>query len=130
MQGGAEGLQAASIGQLARGLAAFDADVTGRPVTTLVMTEFGRRIYENGSEGTDHGRGFAMMALGAGVRGGAVHGAWPGLEAEEGPLGPGGLRILVDYRSAIVEALARAAGFRDPARVFPGFEPTPTGLFG
>jgi uncharacterized protein (DUF1501 family) len=125
VQGAAEGLQASVIGQLATGLAAFDADLAGERVTTLVMTEFGRRSYENSSGGTDHGRGFAMLALGARVRGGRVHGAWPGLEVEEGPLGPGGLKIAVDYRSALAGAIGRARA----ASVFRGFEPEPVGLF-
>lgn len=132
VQGGTSGLQAAQIGRLAGGLAAFDADLDGYRdrVTTLVMTEFGRRIYENSSEGTDHGRGFAMLALGGRVRGGEVHGAWPGLDVEEGPLGPGGLRILVDYRSAVAEALATVGDRGFAGRVFPGFTPAPVGLFG
>ena len=127
MQGSVEGLQASSIASLARGLAAFDADVAAARsrVTTVVMTEFGRRISENGSGGTDHGRGFTLLAMGARVRGGTVHGAWPGLDVEEGPLGPGGLRILVDYRVA----LAGALGLADPSRVFPGLSPELVGLF-
>ena len=67
---------------LPRGLAAFDADLRGHRdrVTTIVMTEFGRRLYENGSAGTDHGRGFAFMAMGEGVQRRQVHGDWPGLK--------------------------------------------------
>jgi uncharacterized protein (DUF1501 family) len=46
-------------------LAAFDADLRDyrSRVTTVVMTDSGRRVYENGSLGTDHGRGFALMAI-------------------------------------------------------------------
>ena len=75
-QGGSSGQQAELIWQLACGLAAFDADLSSHRerMTTLVMTEFGRRIYENGSLGTDHGRGFAMMAMGHGINGGKVLG--------------------------------------------------------
>jgi uncharacterized protein (DUF1501 family) len=36
----------------------------------LIFSEFGRRISENGSQGTDHGAAGIMMALGGGVRGG------------------------------------------------------------
>jgi uncharacterized protein (DUF1501 family) len=131
LQGGAEGLQADAIGTLATGLAAFDADLaTHRErVVTIVMTEFGRRIYENGSAGTDHGRGFALMALGAGVNGGRVHGPWPGLDVDEGPIGPGGLRVEIDYRSALADLLTRVGGLADIRAVFPDFTPQPTGLF-
>ena len=46
----------------------------------LAITEFGRTVRENGSGGTDHGTGGAMVMAGGAVRGGAIHGAWPGLE--------------------------------------------------
>jgi uncharacterized protein (DUF1501 family) len=130
-QGTASGLQAGSIDELARGLAAFDADLqTHRArVTTLVLTEFGRRIYENGSLGTDHGRGFALMALGSRLNGGKVHGPWPGLdEAEKDLLGPGGLQINYDYRAVLAEVLTGILGSREINRIFPGYRPQPVGL--
>ncbi|AMY68415.1 DUF1501 domain-containing protein [Frigidibacter mobilis] len=52
--------------------------VWGR-TTVLAMTEFGRTVRENGSRGTDHGTGGAMLVAGGAVRGGRVHGRWPGL---------------------------------------------------
>lgn len=48
----------------------------------LAMTEFGRTAAENGSAGTDHGTGGAMLLAGGAVRGGKVWGAWPGLSEE------------------------------------------------
>ena len=47
--------------------------------TVLAMTEFGRTARENGSGGTDHGTGGALLIAGGAVRGGRVHGDWPGL---------------------------------------------------
>ncbi len=47
--------------------------------TVLAMTEFGRTVRENGSGGTDHGTGGAMFMAGGAVKGGKVHGDWPGL---------------------------------------------------
>lgn len=47
--------------------------------TVLAMTEFGRTVRENGSRGTDHGTGGAMLMAGGAVRGGRVYGDWPGL---------------------------------------------------
>jgi uncharacterized protein (DUF1501 family) len=138
-QGGSSGQQAELIWQLARGLAAFDADLIGHRdrVTTLVMTEFGRRTYENGSLGTDHGRGFAMFAMGHGINGGKVHGKWPGLAEEESPgsntlniAGPSGLKVLFDYRSVFSEVLTKILGHRDVSQVFPNFHPEPVGLVG
>ncbi len=130
VQGAGDGLQAGLIDRLARGLASFDADIADHRdrVTVVVMTEFGRRNYENSSSGTDHGRGFAMLALGGRVHGGKIHGAWPGLEREEGPIGPGGLRVLVDYRSVLGEILTATTSLGDPASVFPGFRPEPVGI--
>ena len=45
----------------------------------LCMTEFGRTARENGTAGTDHGTGGAMLLAGGAVRGGRVLGDWPGL---------------------------------------------------
>jgi uncharacterized protein (DUF1501 family) len=136
-QGSASGLQADLIRQLAGGLAAFDQDLGAHRdhVVTLVMTEFGRRTYENGSLGTDHGRAFALFALGGRVKGGKVHGRWPGLDEEASsqtdslnPLGPSGLKVLIDYRSVLTEVLTKFLGHRDVNRVFPNFYPEPVGL--
>jgi uncharacterized protein (DUF1501 family) len=129
-QGTTEGLQATSIDQLGRGLAAFDADLVNHRdrVTTIVMTEFGRRIYENGSLGTDHGRGFALMAIGNRIDGGKIHGHWPGLaEADKEILGPGGLKVVYDYRSVLAELLAGIMR-SDVSKVFPDFEPQTVSL--
>ncbi len=45
----------------------------------LCLTEFGRTARENGSQGTDHGTGGAMLFAGGALRGGHVLGDWPGL---------------------------------------------------
>ncbi|NSX56109.1 DUF1501 domain-containing protein [Parasulfitobacter algicola] len=45
----------------------------------LAMTEFGRTARENGTKGTDHGTGGAMITAGGALRGGQVLGQWPGL---------------------------------------------------
>jgi uncharacterized protein (DUF1501 family) len=135
-QGSSTGLQADLIGQLAAGLAAFDADLVQHRnrVTTIVMTEFGRRIYENGSLGTDHGRGFALLAMGHGILGGKIHGKWPGLTEEAASdsqldlIGPSGLKVLIDYRSVLSEVLSKVFGHRDMNKVFPNFHSEPVGI--
>ena len=53
-------------------------DVWGKTVV-MAMTEFGRTVRENGSLGTDHGTGGAMLVAGGAVKGGRVRGRWPGL---------------------------------------------------
>lgn len=45
----------------------------------LAVTEFGRTVRENGTKGTDHGTGGAMVLAGGALRGGQVYGDWPGL---------------------------------------------------
>jgi len=45
----------------------------------VAMTEFGRTARENGTLGTDHGTGGAMLMAGGAIRGGKVYGDWPGL---------------------------------------------------
>jgi len=52
---------------------------TWSQTTVLAMTEFGRTVHVNGSAGTDHGTGSAMLMAGGAVRGGHVYGRWPGL---------------------------------------------------
>lgn len=128
-QGQETGLQAGNIDTLAKGLAAFDADLKDyhNSVTTIVMTEFGRRVYENSSLGTDHGRGFAFLALGNKINGGQIIGDWPGLELEDDE-GPGGLNILVDYRSILSEIVTRVLHNKETSKIFPTFQPQKVGL--
>ena len=47
--------------------------------TVMAVTEFGRTARENGSTGTDHGTGGAMVMAGGALNGGHVFGQWPGL---------------------------------------------------
>ena len=73
-------------------------------VATLVFSEFGRRVKENGTgteAGTDHGAGGLMFAMGSGVRGGFAA-DWPGCEiSERTPANEnqGNLKVPTDYRS-------------------------------
>jgi uncharacterized protein (DUF1501 family) len=104
---------------LGAALAAFATDLGPRLDTTsvVVLSEFGRRVAQNASLGTDHGRGGALFVLGGGTPGG-VHCAWPGL-ATEALEGPGDLPVVHDYRDALAAVLARhGAGALD--EVFPG----------
>jgi uncharacterized protein (DUF1501 family) len=129
VQGSGEGLQAGLVAQLGNGLAGFDAQLGSHRdrVTTVVMTEFGRRLYENASLGTDHGRGFCMFVMGGKVAGGRVIGAWPGFEemglgtVDLSGAGPGGLKVLTDYREVLGEVLSTALGNGNVDKVFPGF---------
>ncbi len=102
-------------GVLGESLAAARRDLgddLGR-VAIVVMTEFGRRAYENGSLGTDHGRGSVMFVLGGAVRGGRVYGPWPGVEADV-LVGPGDLPVTTDYRTVLAELCTRHLAARGP----------------
>jgi uncharacterized protein (DUF1501 family) len=54
-----------------------------KKTVVLAMTEFGRTVRQNGSGGTDHGTGGAMLVAGGAVKGGQVLGTWPGLAEAE-----------------------------------------------
>ncbi len=133
LQGTVAGGFAANAQALANGLAAFETDLRQhrQNYTVMVMTEFGRRIYENASLGTDHGRGFTLMALGDKVKGGRIIGPWPiGAMDETNPLGPGGVEISHDYRDVFAEVLQGAMGTVDGAKIFPGAGLATLGLMG
>ncbi len=93
------------------------------------MSEFGRRVAENGSGGVDHGHGNALLVLGGGLDGGKVHGTWPGLT--EAALDDGDLAGTTDYRDVLAELLVKRQGLSAPAAkaVFPGLTPQPVGVF-
>ena len=74
-QGNAGGGSYANLmGTFSDGLFAFYTDLRNQGLlndtVVLQFSEFGRRIGENGSQGTDHGAAGVMMAMGGGVRGG------------------------------------------------------------
>jgi uncharacterized protein (DUF1501 family) len=114
---------------LADSLAALRADLDDAlaDVVVVAMTEFGRRAHENVSLGTDHGRGSVMFVLGAGVRGGRVHGAFPGL-SPEALTGPGDLAVTTDYRSVLADLLGGPLANPRAGEVFPGAPLAPTGV--
>ena len=103
---------------LATALAAFaDALGPGWSRTTVVAVgEFGRRVAENGSGGTDHGRGGVLLAMGGAVRGGR-YGDWPGLSSDA--LVAGDVPVTTDWRTAVAEVLERRLGVDDIGTVFP-----------
>ena len=101
---GQRGEQDGLLGVLAGGLAAFQADLEAQglagKVVVLGFSEFGRRVAENDSAGTDHGQGSVMFALGKGVKGG-IHGDSPDLEK----LADGDILYRQDFRGVYATAL-------------------------
>ena len=130
VQGGSQGMMAGLLDDLAQGLAAFHADLFERAdhLSVVVMSEFGRRLQENGSFGTDHGHGGAMLLLGGHVNGGQVHGQWPGLAAGQ-LVGPGDLAVTTDYRDILGELCVKRLLNTNLPEIFPGWELQERGVF-
>ena len=101
--------------ELDAALAAFYEDLSasdaGRKVTLVVFSEFGRRVQQNGSGGTDHGKAGPMFVIGHRVKGG-FHGRTPSLAS----LDEGDVPFTTDFRSVYATVLERALG-ADPVQV-------------
>jgi uncharacterized protein (DUF1501 family) len=111
---------------LASGVTAFLTDLRDHwegenpdpGVTVVVMSEFGRRVGENGGRGTDHGHGNAMFVFGSGVNGGKVFvNPWPGLTEDK--LVRGDLAGTTEYRDVLGEILVKRVGNSRISEVFP-----------
>ena len=114
-QGASGGSYGNLMGTLGDGAWAFYSDMRNQGLandtTVLVFSEFGRRISENGSGGTDHGAAGVMMALGGMVRGGLY-----GTAASLAPGSPtlennsGDVRYETDFRSVYAKVLDQWLG--------------------
>lgn len=113
---------AGSLAGLGGALDAFATDLGSalERVTVVVMTEFGRRVRENGSRGADHGTAGCLYLLGGGVNGGQVAGNWPGLGDAALALGED-LAMTTDIRGILVQLLQRRLGYAAAAQLFPGY---------
>ena len=88
-------------------------------VSLMVFTEFGRRVNENMSKGTDHGTATPMYILGKGLQGG-FYGQPPSLT----DLDDGNLKMTTDFRSVYATMLKEWMGFADTKGVLKGDYPT------
>ncbi len=99
----------ALLGELAGALAAFQKDLEqlkfASKVVVMVFSEFGRRVDENASKGTDHGAASCMFVVGSPVKGKLVA-TYPSLEK----LGDGDLIHTVDFRSVYATLLDKWLG--------------------
>ena len=93
------------LADLSDSLLAFQTDIEGQGVgdrvSVLVFSEFGRRVEENGSDGTDHGTASITFLLGQGVSGG-LYGVYPSLSSLDGN---GDLIFTVDFREVYADAV-------------------------
>jgi uncharacterized protein (DUF1501 family) len=118
------GWMANNAKDLADSIAAFLADLGTQEskVTLVTISEFGRRVVENDSNGTDHGYGNVMFLAGAGVRGG-YHASWPGLSSGY----DADLTVTTDYRQVLADVVSRRFNASVP-QVFPGLKWQSTGV--
>lgn len=104
-----EGAHQALLAELSSAVSAFFADLTGHKladrVTLVTFSEFGRRVKENGSLGTDHGAASQMFAIGPGIEGG-IHGQHPSLT----DLHQGDLKFHTDFRAVYATLLRNWLG--------------------
>jgi len=114
------------MSDLANGIDAFFTDLgsESRRVTLVTMTEFGRRLKENTSFGTDHGAGSVMFLLGDGINssqfaGGTVRSGWPDL-SQRNLDEVGDVPARINYRDVLAPILTRHSPGIDLGRVFPG----------
>jgi uncharacterized protein (DUF1501 family) len=112
------GVHANLLRMLDEGVSAFykDLDRMGKADKVAVMTfsEFGRRVAENGSAGTDHGTSLPLFLIGGGIKGG-IYGNNPDLRNLEN----GDLRMQTDFRSVYASVIQNWLG-ADPSKVIEG----------
>ncbi|HEY3613031.1 MAG TPA: DUF1501 domain-containing protein [Gaiellales bacterium] len=106
------------LSTLSRSLAAFKADLAARGVEqnviTMVFSEFGRRLEESDSAGTDHGSGGPIMLSGSAVKGGLA-GEHPGVNVNQ----DGDLVVKTDFRTVYQALISEWLG-GDPNAILPG----------
>jgi len=130
-QGSSTGQLAQRLTDFSQSIAALVTDLGDRmdDVVIMTMSEFGRMARENGNRGTDHGHAGALFVIGGHVKGGKVHGKWPGLEQEQLYEGRD-LALTTDFRSVFAEVVSHHLGARALDRVFPGFAASPRDFLG
>jgi uncharacterized protein (DUF1501 family) len=97
------------LGEFSDAIAAFYADLSAHGndgnVLTMTFSEFGRRIEENGSRGTDHGEASPLFLVGGNVKGG-LYGTPPDLSKTS----MGNVAFTTDFRSVYATVLERWLG--------------------
>lgn len=112
------------LAELSSALRAFLDDLAAAKLAERVMvlcfSEFGRRVAENGSRGTDHGTAGPVFLAGPGVRAGLVGEAPKLLDLQDGDL-----KMSIDFRRVYATVLEKWLHL--PARTALGssFEPLP-----
>lgn len=120
------------IAELSQALSAFQAELEasglGGKVTTIVQSEFGRRLKANNSGGTDHGYGNPVFVMGSGIVGRRFFGTWPGLDPAVVAAANGDVPVTTDYRRVLADVLVGRMGLSNVGAVFPQLSYTPLGI--
>jgi uncharacterized protein (DUF1501 family) len=96
-------------------------------VTIMTMTEFGRTVKQNGTGGTDHGRGSCNFILGNDVAGGKVHGNVNSLAVENLEDGRD-LAVTTDFRTVFSEVADKHLGINKDNILFPDWKSSHIGM--
>ncbi|HYW54031.1 MAG TPA: DUF1501 domain-containing protein [Dongiaceae bacterium] len=109
------------LGYLGDGLLSFYQDLAAhdldKKVLTMTFSEFGRRVSQNASNGTDHGTAMPLFVIGGGVKGG-IYGEHPSLT----DLDHGDLKFSTDFRAVYATVIEKWLG-RNPTDVITGTYP-------
>ncbi|MBS1536695.1 MAG: DUF1501 domain-containing protein [Bacteroidetes bacterium] len=112
-QGNETGTHSALLSQLSGAITAFMDDIQklgyADKVAGMTFSEFGRRVKENGSKGTDHGTAAPMFVFGAKALGGKIIGSNPQLDSANLDE-RGDIKMQHDYREVYASALAQWFG--------------------
>jgi uncharacterized protein (DUF1501 family) len=119
-QGTDQGVFARNAADLSNSIAAFWTDLgqLQDDVTLMSMTEFGRTVKQNGTNGTDHGRGSCNFIIGNNVDGGKVHGLVNPLSIDNLEDGRD-LAVTTDFRAVFSEVADQHLQINDNAILFP-----------
>ena len=122
------------VAQLSQSLAGMHADLAGHmdDVLVLAVSEFGRTARVNGTQGTDHGNGNCILAMGNALRNPdgkprGVLGDWPTL-AKDALRENRDLRVTTDIRNVYAEILTKGLGVEDTSKILPNWKAKPAGL--
>jgi uncharacterized protein (DUF1501 family) len=124
-EGPVNGQMGKSLADISATLGAFVQDLGSELFSTtlvLVMSEFGRTVKENENQGTDHGHGGFMLAVGGKVQGQQVYGKWTGLDDEQ-LYERRDVPVHTDFRTVFTETLQSMFRFdAAKAKLFPQFD--------
>jgi uncharacterized protein (DUF1501 family) len=114
----------AKLAELDAGIGSFFASVQGAPeaagIVLVTYSEFGRRVVQNASGGTDHGTAAPLFVVGPPVKGGVFYGEQPSLSALDAN---GNLVYNVDFRSVYATMIDQVLG-ANPVTLLGGKYPT------